>query len=193
MNFMPRLLGSMGDDMQARYVTPFDTGWENRIKWDHEFVGKQALQEMAKGPRRTVVTLEWSADDVADVYASQFRGEEVTYEPIADRPNDIRYDPGTLDQTTGQIRTFTYHQDKVLKDGREIGFSSGRAVSQTYHRMISLGFIESDLATLGTDVVVLWGSPGSRQKEIRATVARFPYLQVERNDHVDVEKIPRLT
>ena len=78
------------------------------------------------------------------------------------------------------------------KDGREIGFSSGRAVSQTYHRMISLGFIESDLAKLGTDVVVLWGSPGSRQKEIRATVARFPYLQVERNDQVDVEKIPRL-
>ena len=193
MNFMPRLLGSMGEDMQARYVTPLDTGWENRIKWDHEFVGKQALQEMAKGPRRTVVTLEWNADDVAEVYASQFRGEEVPYEPIADRPNDIRYDPGTLDQTTGQIRTFTYHQDKVLKDGREIGFSSGRAVSQTYHRMISLGFIESDLAKLGTDVVVLWGSPGSRQKEIRATVARFPYLQVERNDHVDVEKIPRLT
>jgi hypothetical protein len=31
----------------------------------------------------------------------------------------------------------------------------------------------------------------SRQKEIRATVARFPYLQVERNDKVDVETIPR--
>jgi len=48
------------------------------------------------------------------------------------------------------------------------------------------------LVELGTDVVVLWVSPGSRQKEIRATVARFPYLQVERNDQVDVEKIPRL-
>jgi vanillate/3-O-methylgallate O-demethylase len=34
--------------------------------------------------------------------------------------------------------------------------------------------------------------PGSRQKEIRATVARFPYLQLERNDQIDVEKIPRL-
>ena len=191
MKFQPRLLGSMGDDIKARYVTPFDTGWENRIKWDHDFVGKQALQEMAKAPRRTVVTLEWNTEDVADVYASQFRDEE-PYEPISDRPNDIRYDPGTLDQATGQIRTFTYHQDKVMKDGREIGFSSGRAVSQTYRRMISLGFIERDLAKIGTEVVVIWGSPGSRQKEIRATVARFPYLQVERNDKVDVETIPRL-
>ena len=192
MNYKPRLLGSMGDDIRDRYVTPFDTGWENRIKWDHEFVGKKALQEMAKAPKRTVVTLEWDADDIADVYASQFRGDEEPYDPISDRPNDIRYDPGTLDQETGQIRTFTYHADKVLRDGREIGFSSGRAVSQTYHRMISLGFIERESAKLGTGVVVLWGSPGSRQKEIRATVARFPYLQVERNDQVDVEKIPRL-
>lgn len=192
MNYRPRLFGSMGDDLRARYVTPFDTGWENRIRWEHEFVGRQALQEMAKAPKRTVVTLEWNAEDVADVYASQFRGEAEPYEPISDRPNDIRYDPGTIDQATGYPRTFTYHADKVLKDGREIGFSSGRAVSQTYHRMISLGFVERDLATIGTAVVVLWGDPGSRQKEIRATVSRFPYLQVERNDRVDVEKIPRL-
>jgi len=191
MHYRPRLYGSTGDDMKARYVTPFDTGWENRIHWDHDFVGKQALVEMAKAPRRTVVTLEWNTEDVVDVYASQFRDEE-PYEPISDRPNDIRYDPGTLDQTTGQIRAFTYHADKVLKDGREIGFSSGRAVSQTYRRMISLGFIERDLAKLGTEVTVVWGSPGWRQKEIRATVARFPYLQVERNDQVDVGKIPRL-
>jgi hypothetical protein len=38
MEFRPRLFGSMGADMQARYVTPFDTGWENRIHWAHEFL-----------------------------------------------------------------------------------------------------------------------------------------------------------
>jgi len=191
MHFRPRLFGSMGDGIKKRYMTPFDTGWENRIDWQHDFVGKEALLEMAKAPPRTVVTLEWNTDDVVDVYASQFRDEE-PYEPISDRPNDIRYDPGTLDQVTGQVRTFTYHADKVMKDGREVGLSSGRAVSQTYRRMISLGFIERDLAKLGTEVVVIWGSPGWRQKEIRAKVARFPYLQVERNDRVDVERIPRL-
>lgn len=191
MNYQPRLFGSMGDDLAKRYVTPFDTGWENRIKWDHESVGKQALEEMAKAPRRTVVTLEWSTEDVVDVYASQFRDEE-PYDPISDRPNDIRYDPGTLDQATGRMRTFTYHADKVLKNGREVGFSSGRAVSHSYRRMISLGFIERSLAEIGTEVTVVWGSPGWRQKEIRATVARFPYLQVERNDQVDVHAIPRL-
>jgi hypothetical protein len=145
---------------------------------------------MAKAPRRTVVTLEWNTEDVADVYASQFRDEE-PYEPISDRPNDIRYDPGTLDQATGQIRTFTYHQDKVMKDGRESA-SPRAARSASLPADDLLGFIERDLAKIGNEVVVIWGSPGSRQKEIRATVARFPYLQVERNDKVDVEMIPRL-
>jgi glycine cleavage system aminomethyltransferase T len=127
-----------------------------------------------------------------DIQTSQFRGTAEAYEPIADRPNDIRYDPGTFDQATVYPRTFSYHADKVLKDGKEIGFSSGRAVSQTYHRMISLGFIARDEATIGNEVTVVWGSKGFPQKEIRATVARFPYLQEERNDRVDVEKIPRL-
>lgn len=191
LEYRPRLFGSLGDDMLARYVTPIDTGWENRISWDHDFLGKKALQEMAVSPLRTVVTLEWNTDDVADVYVSQFRDEE-PYEPISDRPNDIRWDPGTLDQATGQIRSITYHQDKVMKDGREIGFSSGRAVGQTCRRMISLGFIEREFSRQGTELVVIWGSPGWRQKEIRAKVARFPYLQVERNQAVDVDKIPRL-
>jgi glycine cleavage system aminomethyltransferase T len=192
MNFLPRLLGSVGDDLEKRYVTPFDTGWENRISWDHEFVGKAALLEIAKDPPRTVVTLEWNADDVADVYASQFQGEGQYYEPISDRPNEIYFDAGVLDQATGYPRTFAYRADVVMKEGREIGIASGRAVSETYHRMISLAFIERENAALGNEVIVLWGSPGWPQKQIRATVARFPYLQMERNDQVDVDTIPSL-
>lgn len=188
----PRLLGSMGENIEERYVTPFDTGWENRISWDHEFVGREALLEIAKAPRRTVVTLEWNAEDVADVYASQFRDEGPRYEPISDLPNDIHFDAGVLDQRTGLPRTMAYHADRVMKDGRRIGFSAGRMVSHTYRRMISLGFIEREEAVLGNEVVVVWGSPGWPEKEIRATVARFPYLTLPRNSEFDVDKVPRL-
>ena len=48
-----------------------------------------------------MVTLEWNADDVADAYASQFRGDEQYYEPISDRPNEIYFDAGVIDQATG--------------------------------------------------------------------------------------------
>jgi glycine cleavage system aminomethyltransferase T len=72
----------------------------------------------------------------------------------------------------------------------EIGFSAGRVESVTYQRMISLGFIARSHASLGTEVAVVWGNPGTRQKRIRATVARFPYLLGERNDAIDV-RAPR--
>ena len=75
-------------------------------------------------------------------------------------------------------------------DGQEIGISAGRIVSTTYRRRISLAFIGREHADLGTALVVLWGTPGTRQKPIRATVARFPYLTDERNDKIDVEQIP---
>jgi len=107
-------------------------------------------------------------------------------------PSDVMPDAGVPDPVTGLPKTKDYHADLVLTpDGAEIGFSAGRVVSTAYRRMISLGFIRRDHATAGNEVVVVWGNPGTRQKRIRATVARFPYLLQERNDAVDVEKIPR--
>ena len=43
------------------------------------------------------------------------------------------------------------------------------------------------VAVEGTEVAVLWGQPGHRQKRIRAKVAQFPYYQGEwRNETCDV-------
>jgi glycine cleavage system aminomethyltransferase T len=128
------------------------------------------------------LTLEWNSEDVTDVYASQLRDGE-PYQQM-DRPNDAYYEPS--------LRKI-YHADQVLKDGKMVGISSGRSISQFYQRMISLSSIDVEFSALGTEVIVLWSNPGTRQKEIRARVARFPYLQEERNDAVDVSKIPCAT
>ena len=166
MMLAPRLWGSVGGDLTGRYVTPFDTGWENRIHWDHEFTGKAALASIAASPPRTVVTLEWNADDIADVHASQYRGlDEEPYMPLdLTGPSDVMYDSGTPDPATGLPKTKDYHADLVLTpDGQEIGISAGRIVSTTYRRMISLAFISREHADLGTELVVLWGNPGTRR------------------------------
>ena len=68
------------------------------------------------------------------------------------------------------------YADQVLKDGRAVGVSSGRQYSYYYRAMLSLCSIDVTEGELGSEVTVLWGDPGTRQKEIRATVARFPYL-----------------
>lgn len=186
----PRLLGSVGEDASVRYATPFDTGWAGRINWNHEFVGKDALRELASAPPRQIVTLEWNSDDVVDVYASQFR-EGPTFDPM-DHPNDMAWDSGVVDDETGFPRMFGFHADWVLVDGEKIGVAVGRASSLSYNRMISLAFLDSAHAVEGSDVVVLWGAPGNPQKEIRARVARFPYLDATTNADYDVQSIPRL-
>ena len=62
-NLNRRLLGSVGDDLQARFVTPYDVGWDFLIKYNHDFIGKEALLEMSEKPQKKCVTLEWNAKD----------------------------------------------------------------------------------------------------------------------------------
>lgn len=170
--------GSMGNDIHLRYRNPVELGWAKMIKFDHDFVGRKALEELMAHPKRQMVTLEWNTDDVIDVYRSNFQPGE-TYLPM-DTPNHhpIKHGENWL------------HADQVLRDGKLIGISSGRAYSYYFRQMISLSSIDTVYGALGTDVVVLWGEPGKRQKEIKAKVARFPYLSENRNEKFDVNTIP---
>jgi len=174
--------GSAGTDVRRRYRTPYDLGWGNRVKFDHEFVGRAALERIAAAPERTIVTLEWDVDDILDVVRSQYDTEQEPYVPIDD-PNHF---------------TFTYGgselwADEVWSGDELVGISSGRCYTLHSRRMISLASIRTDLAVEGTVVDVLWGDPGTRQKRIRATVARYPYLDAPRNQSIDVTRHSVLT
>jgi glycine cleavage system aminomethyltransferase T len=152
------------------------------IKFDHDFIGRAALGKEVANPRRKMVTLVWNPEDIIDVYASQFRPGEPY--PNMDNPNHFGFEVG--DET----HALTLYADRVLKGGRLIGISSGRAYSYYDREMLSLCSIDVACGDIGTEVIVLWGDPGTRQKEIRATVSRFPYLDLERNENIDVSKIP---
>jgi len=172
------LRGSMGPDFTLRYRNPVELGWSGMIKFDHEFVGRKALEKEVANPRRKMVTLVWNTEDVMDVYASEFRPGKA-YQPI-DEPNYFPFEGAR----------HTLYADQVLKDGKLVGVSSGRAHSYYFREMISLCSIDVAYGKLGTEVTVLFGDPGTRQKEIRATVSRFPYLDKNRNEDIDVSKIP---
>ena len=179
--------GSVGADVEARFVTPYQIGLGKLVDFGHDFIGKEALQREAELDRWATVTLVWNEEDIADVVASKFRGRDVEpYDRIDDRPYDIYFNLG------GAIG-FAYHADWVLAGDEQVGISTGRINSVYYRRMISMGFIDRKHATEGTELAVLWGSPGSPQKRIRATVARYPYFNLTNNRAVDVEDVPRLT
>jgi glycine cleavage system aminomethyltransferase T len=171
------LTGSMGPDLFARFRNPIELGWGKTIKFDHDFLGREALEAYAANPKRQIATLEWNAEDVADVYASLFRDEE-PYKQM---------DPVQSPQENGR---HTLCADQVLKNGKLVGVSSGRTYSLYYRKMISMASIDTEHCQIGDELTLIWGDPGTRQKEIRAKVARFPYLNENRNENVDVSTIP---
>lgn len=175
------LRGSAGTDITKRFRNPFELGWGHMVNFEHDFIGKAALQAVANSSR-TMVTLVWNAEDITDVYSSQLRaGEE--YLPM-EFPNHYRFESGDVDHRV------TLWADDVLDGDTIVGQSSGRTYTNYSREVISLCSIDAEYAGLGTEVIVNWGNPGTPQKRIRAIVSRFPYLDVPRNEKFDVSTIP---
>ena len=123
-----------------------------------------------------MVTLVWNDKDIMEVIHSKFG----TDEPFQDMElvGDYSYSYGHAGIPS----------DLVLINEKQVGISSGRMFSSHYRQVISLCTIDSEVEE-GAEVEVLWGDPGTRQKKIRAVVSRFPYLNENRNEDVDVRKI----
>ena len=159
------------DDVSAWYRSPVELGW-TYSKFDHDFVGREAVEAETADPERTFVTLEWNADDVIDVYASLF-GDGATH----------KY----MDMPHQQKRSMV--ADRVLIDGEEVGVATMRGYSYYFREMLSLCTIDVEYSDPGTEVTVIWGegtdpvSPTVEahvEKEIRATVASRPYKEDRR-------------
>jgi vanillate/3-O-methylgallate O-demethylase len=158
-------------NIRARLRTPVEVNWHNMARLDHEFIGRDALAAEIANPKRTTVTLRWNVDDVMDTYASLTR-QGTPYKPI-----DLPYAPQRWPMA---------HADHVLKDGREIGYSSGTIYSPHFREFLSHGCLDIDCAPIGGEVVVQWGDHGGTIKDIRATVAPLPYFTDGRNSDLNV-------
>ena len=164
------------EDFRARFRTPFEVNWGWMAKFDHDFIGREAVEAESKNPKRTVVTLRWNPEDVIDIYASMFeKGDEYK----------------TLELPCAQQQPSGGHADYVTKAGKKVGVSSATTYSYYYREVISHCTIDLDQAVIGNEVVVLWGDYGKRIKEVRATVERFPYLDLPRNQTYDLDTVPK--
>lgn len=173
MEFLPIKGSEPIADRRQLYRDPTELGWGKSIKFDHDFIGRAALERVLAAPKRKMVTLVWNESDVTDVYASLFEDAE-PYE-VMELPRAI-FD--------------NFPIDRVLKDGRPVGVSTSRCYSYHFRKMLSLCSIDLAHAEPGEQVTLLWGSTGRRQKAIRATVAAAPYKRDNRR--VDLSTLPHL-
>ncbi|MFD8091335.1 aminomethyl transferase family protein [Streptomyces malaysiensis] len=163
------------DDIADYYLTPYDIGYDRTVKFDHDFIGRAALEELAKNPPRTKVTLVWNNDDVTAALGSLL-GEG----------------PGAKYFDLPKIRYALHQEDRVLVDGERIGISLDCGYIANERAMVSLATIAKEHAEPGTEVTVVWGEhPRSakpqvedhKQWEIRATVAPVPFVQFARTNY----------
>jgi glycine cleavage system aminomethyltransferase T len=155
--------------IQDYYFTPYDLGYGAFVKFDHEFVGRAALEKLAKKPQRQKVTLAWNGDDVRKALGSLFSaGRGVA-----------KY----IDLPLANYSTLPY--DKVLKGDKKIGVSTYTGYSFNERSMLSLAIVDAKYAKPGTKVTLVWGEEGGgtskptverhKQAKIRATVGPVPY------------------
>ncbi|MEF2975944.1 aminomethyl transferase family protein [Subtercola sp. YIM 133946] len=173
-------LGSIGGsffspNIADYYLTPFDLGYEKIIAFDHEFVGREALERLAEQPKRTKVTLVWHPDDVLAAVGLDF-GEGLPARTIS----------------MPKARYALYQQDVVLAAGRPVGISMDCGYIANGHALVSLATLDAECSEIGREVTIVWGeSPISakphieqhRQVSIRATVAPAPYGAFARGEY----------
>lgn len=166
------------DSVEGYYLTPWDLGYGPFVKFDHDFIGREALERMAGVTQRKKVTLALDNADVMRVMSSALqKGDRAKYMEF---PSAV----------------YSMHPyDAVLKDGRTIGVSTWIGYSANEGTMLTLAMVEPDFAEPGTEVTLLWGEPdgGTRkptverhvQTEIKAIVSSVPYSEVARDSYAE--------
>ena len=158
------------------YLTPWDLGYGSYVKFDHDFIGREALERMAGGEHRRKVTLALNDDDVTETIGTMFRRSERA--KFIDWPSAV----------------YAMHPfDRVTVDGETVGISTWIGYSANEGKMLTLAVLDAEYAEPGTEVTFVWGEEngGSAkptvephvQTELRAVVSPVPYTEVVRRSY----------
>jgi vanillate/3-O-methylgallate O-demethylase len=173
------LAGSfVSDDIEDYYLNPWELGYGRFVKFDHDFIGRDALERIEPETQRRKVTLAWDPEDVVRIMASLFDTENEPYQ-FFDLPN-ANYGSSNYDAV-------------IDADGTVVGLSMFTGYSANERRALSLATVDADVE-LGTEVRVVWGEPdggsgkttvdhGQRQLEVRAVVSPVPYAETVRREY----------
>jgi len=164
------------DAIEDYYFTPWDLGYGSYVTFDHDFIGREALERMAEGEHRQKVTLALDDEDVTHTIGTMFRKSDRA--KFMDWPSAV----------------YSMHPyDKVTADGETVGVSTWIGYSSNEGKMLTLAVVDAEYAEPGTEVTFVWGEEGGGtakptvephvQTEIRAVVSPVPYVEAVRKSY----------
>jgi vanillate/3-O-methylgallate O-demethylase len=167
----------VSDNIEDYYTTPHELGYASFTKYDHDFIGKDALQKMEGKRHRKKVTFAWNNEDVVKVLASMFAAEGENYKVI--------------DLPLSNYASSSF--DAVMNGGRTVGASMFAGYTFNERKMLSLGFVDEQYAKPGTQLTLVWGEENGgtrkttverhKQTEIRVLVGPTPYAKDARETY----------
>jgi glycine cleavage system aminomethyltransferase T len=111
------------------YFTPWDLGYGHLVKFDHEFIGREALEAMAPGEHRKKVTLALDDGDVADTIGTMF--DTSARAKFIDWPSSV----------------YSMHPfDKVTLNGDIVGVSTWIGYTWNEAKMLTLAVLDGACA-----------------------------------------------
>jgi vanillate/3-O-methylgallate O-demethylase len=138
--FLPIAGSFRSENIEDYYATPWDLGYGRVVKFDHDFIGRAALEKLAGNPARTKVWIKWNDEDAARVVASGEIGSETGAKHV---------------ELPFVFRSF----DQVLVNNKMVGLAVIHGHSATQGGITSLGYANVSNAADGTQVEILWGDP----------------------------------
>lgn len=166
------------ESIEGYYLTPWDIGYGHIVKFDHDFVGREALEAMSTQKHKQKVTLALDNEDALRVLSSLYaKGDRAKYFEF---PSAV----------------YSMHPfDEVKVDGKVIGVSTWIGYSSNEGKMLSLAMIDPDFVEFGKEVTLVWGEPNGGttkptvephvQTEIKAVISPVPYSEVARDSYAD--------
>jgi vanillate/3-O-methylgallate O-demethylase len=162
----------VSSNIEDYYLTPYELGYGSFVKFDHDFIGREALEKKVKEPQRRKVTFAWNGEDVVKVLGSLFaKGEHYKF----------------IDLPLSNYASSSY--DKIVSGAKTVGLSLFSGYSYNERTMLSLGVVDPDVK-VGDELTLVWGEEGGgtkkttverhKQTEIRVTVSPVPYAEVVR-------------
>jgi vanillate/3-O-methylgallate O-demethylase len=154
----------VSENIEDYYVSPYELAYGKSISFNHDFIGREALEKARDKVKRTKVTLVFNAGDVRDVFGA--------------------YPEYTL----------SYARYRIESGSNLAGMTFYCAYIHPEGTILGLALVESQYAPPGTEVTVLWGeSPGpgagaaagtsADYRRIRATVQPAPYNEFARTQY----------
>ncbi len=157
----------VSENIEDYYLTPYDIGYGHIVKFDHDFIGRDALQARAEAPHKHKVTLRWGKEDTIKIFASMLQeGDRYKF----------------LDMPASHYATCPY--DTVKMGDQTVGISHYPVYTSNVSSWISLALLDETAAKPGTEVSITWGEPDGGtakpsverhvQTDIKATVEPCP-------------------